>query len=106
MRTVWNDLWDVGETSSIADIVRYDDCYQLLKRLADLPEAHSLSILEVGCGSGVYTLSTVKDFLKHTSCNIIPLDFSCPALAVAQENPQNNNVPAVKGIESVQVDNI
>jgi SAM-dependent methyltransferase len=95
MRKIWDDLWDRRELSSIEDIVKYDDCYQLLKRLADLPKAHNLSILEVGCGSGIYTLSAVKDFLKHTPCNVILLDFSRHALAVAKENAQNNKVTNV-----------
>ena len=95
MRQVWDNLWSRRESSSIDDIVLYDDCYQLLKRLIAMPQAHNLSILEVGGGSGIYTFSAVKEIFEHISCRIILVDFSPAALAIAHKNARNNKVTAV-----------
>lgn len=92
MKETWDEHWGKIETLNIEEIIKNDSCYRLLKRLIDLPKS-DLSILEVGCGSGIRTLALLKEFQNYFF-NATLIDFSAIALAFAKKNANENKIIA------------
>ncbi len=91
MQETWDSYWDKIGALNVEKIIGNDSCYRLLKRLVDLSQGKSLGILEVGCGSGIRTLTLLKEFQE---LNATLIDFSSVALAFARENADENEITA------------
>lgn len=79
----WDRLW---RQRDIETITPYDGCYQLLRSL--LKTNGYSNIIEVGCGSGIRTISLAKELLVSPTL----LDFSPVALVLAEENAKRNKI--------------
>ena len=91
---VWDNVWTKREVLDIEEVIAYDSCYHLLKRLVKLLPSKGLDILEVGCGSGIYTLSLLREFPNYPTNTATLVDYSPVALAFARKNAEQNGVPA------------
>ena len=94
MRETWDNIWSKREVFDIEEVIADDSCYHLLKRLIGSPLDKALSILEVGCGSGIYTLSLLREFSNYPPSAATLVDFSSIALAFARKNAEQNGVLA------------
>lgn len=94
MREIWDDLWDKRGVLDVEKIVRYDACYHLLSRLIELRQNKNLNILEVGCGSGIYTIALLRESQNNSCYNAVLVDFSSIALSLARRNAAKNGVDA------------
>ena len=94
MRETWDDLWDNRDAADVRKVIRYDACYHLLRRLVKLPKDESLRILEVGCGSAIYTQALLKESRSHSGHNVTLVDFSPIALSLARKNAAVNKIQA------------
>lgn len=92
MRETWDDLWDKREVSDVKKLIRYDACYHLLRRLVKLSQGKNSNILEIGCGSGIYTLALLKESQNYSGYNATLVDFSPTALSLARKNAAKNGV--------------
>ena len=93
MRETWDDLWSKRQTLDIEEVITYDSIYHLLKRLVELPQGEHLNILEVGCGSGIYTLSLLRESQNPSSTAVL-IDYSAVALKFARKNAESNRMEA------------
>lgn len=93
VREIWDDYWKKMVLLDTERTIENDLYYRLLKRLIDLPRDRNLSILEVGCGSGIRTLALLKEFQLY-ALNATLVDFSSIALAFAKKNAGENFIDA------------
>lgn len=97
MREIWDRLWAKREMLDIEEVITYDSSYYLLKRLIESPQ-DNIRILEVGCGSGIYTLSLLREFQDYHRYSATLIDFSPIALSFARKNAEKKGVTANLGL--------
>jgi SAM-dependent methyltransferase len=90
-KTVWDRYWKKSEIVDIHNIEKSDSNYRLLKRLITLDKKYVSNILEIGCGSGIKTLSILMEFQGSFS-NALLMDSSLHALLLAKKNINRNKV--------------
>ncbi|MDD5038126.1 MAG: class I SAM-dependent methyltransferase, partial [Dehalococcoidales bacterium] len=92
MRETWDSLWGERGVSNIEEVVAYDGCFHLLKRLVEFSPDRHLNVLEVGCGSGIYTLALLRNMPNYPDNTAVLVDYSPIALGVARKNGEKNSV--------------
>lgn len=93
MHETWDKIWTTRQVFDIDEVINCDLVYHLLKRLLGKLPHKNLNILEVGCGSGIYSLALLKEMGNPTSTATL-VDFSGIALEFARENAERNGVMA------------
>jgi len=92
LRETWDRLWLKRAVLDVNEVISVDSCYHLLRRLIEPLPDNGLNILEVGCGTGIRTLS----LLKRSQCclpnSAVLVDYSRTALALAMKNAERNGL--------------
>ncbi len=94
---VWDKYWEENQYKNISlnDVVIKDAIYRLVKRLGFNKGGHNtIKLLENGCGTGIRSLSLVKDF-SQIEFEITLVDISSVALAVSKRISRENNLTNV-----------
>ena len=91
MRETWDKVWSKRAVFDIDEVIACDSGYRLLKRLLGKLPSEPVNILEVGCGSGIYSLALLKEMGNPASMATL-VDFSAIALDFARENAERNGV--------------